>query len=154
MFCFVFLIFCKKKLICSCFVFFQFFCFSIDFFIFSFSPFFDFRFFSCFFLVLFLLSFLFIFCFCKSSSHPGRSKVTRVTVGRDTNQIFRVCKNNLVPPKGRNIFMTQFIKKTIKTKPKSAWTCGKSTFKKNPVAALANGGMFWNESEPVALPVK
>ena len=64
------------------------------------------------FLLFFLLAFLFILFFlvfvfvfsCVSVHFPasllsGRSKVTRVTVGRDihqpTNQSFRVCKVNL-----------------------------------------------------------
>ena len=54
--------------------------------------FFFLRSFSCFFLFYFLLAFLFIF---DGSLHSGRSKVTRVTVGRDTNQSLRVCKLNL-----------------------------------------------------------
>ena len=37
-------------------------------------------------------------CWClvkKSYLHSGRSKVTRVTVGRDTHLSFRVCEVNL-----------------------------------------------------------
>ena len=51
--------------------------------------------------MFFLLAFLsFFFClrffsFCKSSSRSGRSKVTRVTVGHDTDQSVRVCKDDL-----------------------------------------------------------
>ena len=37
-------------------------------------------------------SFQFLFHYLKGSLHSGRWKVTRVTVGRDTNQSFRVCK--------------------------------------------------------------
>ena len=39
--------------------------------------------------------FSFSFFFFQGSSHSGKSKVTRVTVGRDTKQSFRVCKVNL-----------------------------------------------------------
>ena len=60
--------------------------------IFHFSPFFlSFLFFFFF----FLLAFLFIFFSFFNSLHSGRSKVTRVTVGRDVHQIFYVCKVNL-----------------------------------------------------------
>ena len=60
-----------------------------------FLPFFFLRFFSFFcFLDLFFHAFLFIFVFLVIS-HSGRSKVTRVTVGRDTrggtNQVKKIC---------------------------------------------------------------
>ena len=41
------------------------------------------------------------FSFFQGSLHSGRSKVTRVTVGRDTDQRFRACKVNLATPKRR-----------------------------------------------------
>ena len=62
--------------------------FSMFVFLFSFLCSFYLRFFSLFF---FLLAFLFIFF----SLHSGRSKVTRVTVGRDVDKSSRVCKVNL-----------------------------------------------------------
>ena len=107
----------------SCFflVFFFFFHFSFFFFFlrksfsFIFVFFFDFVIFSLFFFHFprFLHAFLFIFfflVFCVrfysffqffflGSLHSGRSKVTRVTVGRDTNQSIRVCKVNLATMK-------------------------------------------------------
>ena len=52
-----------------------------------------------FFLCFFLISFLFIFCF-KGSLHSDRSKVTRVTVGRDMHQptkVFELVKLILRP---------------------------------------------------------
>ena len=52
------------------------------------------------FLVLFYLRFFSIFK--KGYLHSGRSKVTRVTVGRDIHQSSRVCKGNLATPEGRN----------------------------------------------------
>ena len=90
-------------------IFFRFFCF-------VFSLFLLIKCFSCFFfffcregeregrkgrhlLFFFFFFFFFIFPFFfkkkKGSSHSGRSKVTRVTVGRDTDQSFRFCKVNL-----------------------------------------------------------
>ena len=69
---------------------------------FHFSRFFFLAFLSIFiFPVFFFLAFLFLFFlfFEKNSLHSGRSKVTRVTVGRDidqpTNQCFGVCKDHL-----------------------------------------------------------
>ena len=53
--------------------------------------FFELRFFS-FSLFFFCLRF---FSFFEGSLHSGRSKVTRATVGRDTNQSFRVCNVHL-----------------------------------------------------------
>ena len=63
------------------------------------TAFFSFHFlFSCF-CVCVSIHFL---CFFKGSLHSGRSKVTRVAVGRNTDQSFRVCKVNLATPEGRN----------------------------------------------------
>ena len=64
------------------FLFFDFLIFSFSFFCFHFFPFFFLRFFSCF--LFFFLLFLYFFCFLffKGYLHSGRSKVTRVTVGR------------------------------------------------------------------------
>ena len=46
-----------------------------------------------------VVRFLFFVCFFdflfQGSLHSGRSEVTRVTVGRDTDQSFRVCKVDL-----------------------------------------------------------
>ena len=39
----------------------------------------------------------------EGSVHSGRSKVTRIMVGRDTNQSFRVCKVNLATLNVANI---------------------------------------------------
>ena len=65
-----------------------------DCFFFIFSPFLE----NCvsfhFFLFFFCLRF-FSFPSFKGYLHSGRSMVARVTVGRDTNQSFRVCKVNL-----------------------------------------------------------
>ena len=61
--------------------------------VFVFCVFFVFFFVSFHFYFSFLLAFLFIFLF-RGSSHSGRSMVTRVTVGRDIHQSFRVCKVN------------------------------------------------------------
>ena len=89
--------------------------------LFHFCSFFDLFHFSPFFTLAFLVIFFLFFVFClrffsffdifKGDLHSGRSKVTRVTVGRDTNQSFRVCIVNLATPevvkkscdpKGRN----------------------------------------------------
>ena len=50
----------------------------------------------------FFFVYLRFFSFLKASSHSGRSKVTRTTVGRDTNQSLGVCEVNLADPEGRN----------------------------------------------------
>ena len=71
-----------------CFFFIFLFCF--DFFIFSFI-FFYLHFFSCFLVFFFCLRFFSSF----GSLNSGRSKVTRVTVGRDIHRSCRVCKVNL-----------------------------------------------------------
>ena len=78
--------------------------------------FFYLRFFS--FFILLLLAFLFIFCFfLKGYLHSGRSKVTRVVVGRDTNQSYRFCKVNLAALKVAifYIFTILTIIRTIKS---------------------------------------
>ena len=84
-------------------LFFSFFIFS---FVFICFPFFYFFLMFCFFCLTFFsifcfvfifpifscVSFHFLFSFLLRSLHSGRSKETRVTVGRDIHQSFRVCK--------------------------------------------------------------
>ena len=97
-------------------------CFHFLFLIFldSFCCFFDFLFFyfpRFFFFYLgvfsfsFLVAFLFIFFLYvfQGSLHSGRSQVTSITVGRDTNKSFRVCKVDLATLQvAINFFKTQF----------------------------------------------
>ena len=75
---------------------------------------FDFsRFFFCcvsvhFLLFLLLLAFLFILGFCNGSLHSGKSKATCATVGRDTNQSFRVCEvTHHATPTGLNKYINK-----------------------------------------------
>ena len=63
---------------------------------FSIFPFFDLRFFSFLFFCFRLFSFLFWFFFFFLKF--GQVKATRVTVGRDTDQSFRVCKSQPLDP--------------------------------------------------------
>ena len=68
---------------------------SFDFFmLFNFPCFLAFLFISLFFL-FFIDCVSFHFLFCSGSLHSGRSKVARVTVGRDILPSFRVCKVGL-----------------------------------------------------------
>ena len=62
------------------------------------------------------VSFLFLF-FClrflfKRYLHSGMSKVTRATVGRDTNKSFRVCEVNLATLKVATKTLTGAVSRT------------------------------------------
>ena len=70
--------------------------------------------------VFFVFFFIFLLFFVACvSSHPGRSKVTRATVGRDTDKSFRVCKVNLATLKSRNKLHPKSLSGTFRGPEKS-----------------------------------